>query len=612
MSKEKQRFKNDVDNEINNFFHYRKTNKKTALSKQEFDKSGVELTPKQNQLYQAAKRNTLNIIQGPAGTAKAQPLYSKILTPNGWVKMGELNIGDYVISNDGYPTKVIGVFPQGEKEIYKISFEDGSSTECCGEHLWYTETYNDKNNRVKKNGKRYSKPLKGTVKNTLELKDTLLTKRGRLNHYIPLTEPVHFNYKDVNIDPYFLGLLLGDGGLSVNNRVTFYSQDDELIEYCNSYTMGDLIKMNYLKGGETDNHKSVSFVIYNNSKENYLVKELKEYKLLGTKSDSKFIPKEYLFNIPNIRIELLKGMMDIDGTINKSSCSYTTVSDQLKEDVCFIINSLGGTFSVVENIPKLNGKECKKAYKITFRLPKEINPFKLKRKYDKYEDILSKRKYEPRRRITSVEKIGSTECQCIMVESDSRLYLTDDFIVTHNTFVACYTALALLANKKVENIIITKPIKESGEQLGLLPGTVDEKVEPFMKSYLSNFEKILGKETLAMLINNNEILIEPLAYMRGSTYDHSVMLLDEAQNCTMKQLMLWVTRLGHGSKAILMGDTSQYDLRKRESGFRDFIDMVNGVDNVMNFEFKNEDIVRNKFLIDITNRYDKYRSERDD
>jgi phosphate starvation-inducible PhoH-like protein len=99
--------------------------------------------------------------------------------------------------------------------------------------------------------------------------------------------------------------------------------------------------------------------------------------------------------------------------------------------------------------------------------------------------------------------------------------------------------------------------------------------------------------------------------MRGSTYDNCIMLLDESQNSSIKQLMLWVTRLGKDSKAVMMGDTSQYDVRKKDSGYNDFIKMVGGMNDICLFEFNNEDIVRNKFLVEIANRYDKYRSEQD-
>lgn len=180
---------------------------------------------------------------------------------------------------------------------------------------------------------------------------------------------------------------------------------------------------------------------------------------------------------------------------------------------------------------------------------------------------------------------------------------------TSKTFTACYTALALLADKKIDQIILTKPIQESGENLGFLPGTVEEKVDPYMKSYFSNFEKIIGKGSFEWLKGTEQIIVEPLAYMRGTTYDRSIMLLDEAQNCTMTQLMLWVTRLGSESKAILMGDVSQYDIKKRDSKFLEFIQLIDGVQQVNNFRFGVEDIVRNKFLIDIVDRYEKWKYE---
>lgn len=180
---------------------------------------------------------------------------------------------------------------------------------------------------------------------------------------------------------------------------------------------------------------------------------------------------------------------------------------------------------------------------------------------------------------------------------------------TSKTFIACYTALALLADNKIDKIIITKPIQESGEHLGLLPGTIDDKIMPYKQSYYNTFIKILDKATIDKLFANGDIIFEPLAYMRGSTYDYSIMLLDECQNASLKQIMLWITRLGHNSKAIMMGDISQYDVKTKDSGYLAFINMMNGMDNLFEFEFKNEDIVRNKFLIQITNRYDKFRNK---
>jgi len=180
---------------------------------------------------------------------------------------------------------------------------------------------------------------------------------------------------------------------------------------------------------------------------------------------------------------------------------------------------------------------------------------------------------------------------------------------TSKTFTACYTALALLADQKIERIILTKPIQESGEQLGFLPGTIQEKTDPYMKSYFSNFEKIIGKGQLEWMKATGEIVVETLAYMRGTTYDNCIMLLDEAQNSTMTQLMLWVTRLGNNSKAIMMGDVSQYDIKKSDSRFLDFINIYKEDSDIFNFSFKPEDIVRNKFLINIVEKYEKWKAE---
>lgn len=224
------------------------------------------------------------------------------------------------------------------------------------------------------------------------------------------------------------------------------------------------------------------------------------------------------------------------------------------------------------------------------------------------------------RRKNSLSKEEFQQCGVRLTDKQNQLYkgIRNNILTvvhgpagTSKTYTTCYTALALLADKKVEKIIITKPIQESGENLGFLPGDAKEKVDPYVQSYYTTFVKIIGKQTTDFLFASEDIVFEPLAYMRGSTYDNCIMLLDESQNSSIKQLMLWSTRLGKDAKAVMMGDTSQYDVKKRDSGYNDFIKMVEGMGDLYLFEFSNEDIVRNKFLIELTNRYDKYRSEHD-
>ena len=184
---------------------------------------------------------------------------------------------------------------------------------------------------------------------------------------------------------------------------------------------------------------------------------------------------------------------------------------------------------------------------------------------------------------------------------------------TAKTFVACYSALCLLADKKIEKIILTKPIQEAGgEVIGLLPGSIQEKTDVYMNSYFSNIERIIGKQSLSFLRSSEDVVVSPIAYMRGATFDDCIMIADEAQNMTMKQLMLWITRMGKNSRAVLMGDISQYDIKKKDSKFLEFIEMIKGVEGVCEFRFEKEDIVRHKILIDIVDKYEEYKSSHDE
>lgn len=180
---------------------------------------------------------------------------------------------------------------------------------------------------------------------------------------------------------------------------------------------------------------------------------------------------------------------------------------------------------------------------------------------------------------------------------------------TSKTFTACYAALKLLKEKKIKEIVLCKPIQEAGEKLGFLPGDKEDKVDPYMKSYKSNIEKILGVEETKVLFDKRIIRFEPLAYMRGDTFDDALMILDEAQNATFKQLMLFVTRMGRDSKVIVTGDVSQHDIAASRVSLPDFIELIKSVRGVGMHVFGDGDIVRAKILQDIVKRYDQWRTD---
>jgi phosphate starvation-inducible protein PhoH and related proteins len=183
---------------------------------------------------------------------------------------------------------------------------------------------------------------------------------------------------------------------------------------------------------------------------------------------------------------------------------------------------------------------------------------------------------------------------------------------TSKTFSACYTALGLLADGKIDRIIITKPLVEANEKsMGFLPGTMQEKIEPHMKSYFHNFEKIVGKFMFDAMLAAGIIEINVLNFMRGDTLDNALMIMDEAQNLTMSEAMLWITRMGKTSKAVMMGDVSQYDIKKRDAKFLNFIDILADIEEVKHFKFTEDDIMRHELLKKIVERYEKWKYKND-
>lgn len=179
------------------------------------------------------------------------------------------------------------------------------------------------------------------------------------------------------------------------------------------------------------------------------------------------------------------------------------------------------------------------------------------------------------------------------------------------TFCALKAALELLKNPNnpIDKIQITKPIVEAGqENIGFLPGDVNEKMNPYLQSFYGNLKQLIGGESAAMLVNQKVIDAVPLAYMRGDTFRNSVAILDEAQNTTITGLKLFISRIGENSKLIIMGDMDQTDLKLKNfeiSGLEDAFDRFEGLPGVGFVKFSEDDIVRHSILIGLMKRYNK-------
>jgi phosphate starvation-inducible PhoH-like protein len=181
---------------------------------------------------------------------------------------------------------------------------------------------------------------------------------------------------------------------------------------------------------------------------------------------------------------------------------------------------------------------------------------------------------------------------------------------TSKTFTVCYAALQMLVSKQMDKIIITKPVEESGEKLGFLPGTVEEKIGPYFESFFGNMSEIIDPLYVQTLVKEESIQCRPLAHMRGATYNNSIMVLDEAQNCDFRQLMLFISRMGRDTKVVIAGDVSQYDIKQQLVALPKFIEMVGDIPSIAVHEFSKADIVRNPILIEITDRYEKWKHEK--
>jgi phosphate starvation-inducible protein PhoH and related proteins len=381
---------------------------------------------------------------------RAQCIDSPVLTPDGFRPIGSLTVGDLVIGSDGEPTPVLGVYPQGEKDLYRLATQDGASTVCTGDHLWAVATRDDR---------RGGKPLR--VLTTREMLGNL-----RANHYhryeLPLhSAPVCFPEQKVALDPYALGLLLGDGCLTGSVTPSCATGDVELAWELQVRLPGIDVRPkggpNYVLGQGRSPWTRVL-------EENPLTAVVRELGLYGTRSTTKFVPELYLYNSAKVRLAVLQGLLDTDGgpvSQPGRTCrvQYTTVSPRLRDDVIFLVRSLGGVAysslrpaagrvpGFAQGRPVYNRHDV---YIIDIRLPAGVEPFRLTRKREKYQAEGGGGR--PMRFIESIEPAGTGEAVCIAVAAADSLYTAEDFLLTHNTLNDSFIILDEAQNTSPEQM----------------------------------------------------------------------------------------------------------------------------------------------------------------
>jgi hypothetical protein len=398
--------------------------------------------------------NKIKVVDLIMGGGKAQPLDSLVLSENGFIKMRDIAIGAKVFGEDGELHNVIGIYPQGSKRIYNITFSDDSSVECCEDHLW---TYQKPQDKAKEYFR--TEPLKKIINQPLYK----VTNRGDKNwqYFIPLTKPINFLEKDLPIDPYVLGVLIGDGDLGADG-ISITNSEIDIINKISLLLKNDFELSK--KGNSYSYHISDSCLRKSDDKYMHKMKNiLSKLNLLDKQSPNKFIPIDYLYNsIPN-RIKIMQGLIDTDGEVINNKIIYSTTSHQLALDIQFLVQSLGGT-AKIENRQthytyKNEVKEGSPSYRIFIKMSNDIEIFSSKKHTNKYK----KGNSSPKRTIQSIEYIGLKECQCIVVDNPSKLYLTDNFIVTHNS---TYCHKTMKENKDQKYIYITPYLDEIKRLIG--------------------------------------------------------------------------------------------------------------------------------------------------
>lgn len=414
-------------------------------------------------------------------------------TPTGGVKIQDLKIGDEVCTPYGGVSHVINKSDFPNEPIYKIVFSDGREAYAGGKHYWKASYKNREPNRPS-DGK-FNKDW--CIITTEEIiKDMIEHPNHRWR--IPLTQPVKMNGREHIIDPYTLGVFLGDGYFG--KQIKLVGDDIEIFNECswkNPTFSEPLKKKNY----------TVNYTCVERDKE--VLKELDRLGLRNTNSKTKFIPDEYLYDSIENRISMLQGLMDTDGTVSvknyDSSISFYTISERLKDGVKFLVNSLGGFAREYQyhNDNKHSG------WTLYISFPTNDFPiFRLKRKQD-IVDSCSRRNNRVKRKpynhyIKAIEKTDFVGGMCIETDDIERLFLIDDFVVTHNSYlstlitlyISVYVSLmknpwkwfGLSPSTQLSQMLISYSLKKSSELL-LEPYFNIMEASPF-------FEKVIRKDAM--------------------------------------------------------------------------------------------------------------------
>ena len=429
-------------------------------------------------------------------------------TDQGFTRMGDIKVGDKVFGSDGKPTEVIGVYPQGVKAIYRMTFADGSYSDCGLEHLWNVTDSNHRR-REKRHGNGW-----------MTLSTEQIMKRGIMRptasgpqpkFWIPRQGKVAYPERQYDLDPYFVGVMIGDGTYCGTQAVAYLGDEDK-------EDIKPLIPepMSRRKAPGCE-------------RQNYPATMLRRLNAIGltAKGRDKSIPKPYLIGSIEQRTELLRGLMDTDGSCAKNRTVFHTRAPQLAKDVKQLVDSLGGFATIREYSRDDKGPDG--GVDIQVRIEVDFCPFHVKRKAAQWKPQSAMR--QSKRGIVSIEHIGDEEAQCIAVDAPDRLYLTTQgYIVTHNTI---QTILVTNADTSIMDAVIVCPatLKINWEREFRKFGTRDLEIHHCNGESKQNVKMELMRQgrkstKLRVWIINYDILTAWKEFMHAKTWD--LVALDES------------------------------------------------------------------------------------
>lgn len=544
-------------------------------------------------------------LTGAGGTGKALRHGTPILTEQGWKPVEKIIIGDKVATPYNGFSNVIGVYPQGIRPIYKITFKDGRTIDCDENHLWTVRTKKQiyKFRRNHKTNTDYSYTL--TTKELYnDLKNTVINNNGH-KYFIPINT-IEGKEQNFIIPPYVLGVLIGDGVLTnnlakeLNTHLYISSDEKDIIE-----KVCKLLDAKYIWHSDnnfTNNIYGKNIPIIDS--------KLREYNLRCT-AKNKYIPEEYLLSSIEQRLEVLKGLIDTDGYIDtKGRIRYSTISFKLSRDIISLCRSLGicANYSIDSRGKNICYNINIATNEIIFSSNKHINKYKtVNKKSSFYNDHLA---------IDCIEKLNEEDyTTCIAIEDKDKLFVTKDYLITHNTFITNY----LITHCKYSNSVIkcTSPTHKAcrvfsqaigGKEVDTIQSTfglrLDLKLEdfdpanpqfnPMAKPKLNNVKLLLVDEAsmlpakLVTFVCNKCKELEIKIIFIGDSFQLSPVKETRSiafDRCYKVYPLREIVRQAQGNPITNLLELLRYDIEHRT--FR-FIEYINNHKGCMNYNDKNE------------------------